>query len=352
MSEGGVASASVVGPPTGMQVRLSSNESPFGPSPHAVEAMTAAVREAHRYPDDQSTQLREAIAAHEGLDVDAVAVGNGSANILMDLIAQQVRGGGDASVLAYARAFIVYRLAAQVHGARYVEAPVGPRYRRDPQALLDRVDATTAIVCIDNPGNPTGDHLRADELRALVEGLPDDVTVVIDEAYHHFARGTDGYATVRELGLEHPRLLVLRTFSKAYALAGQRVGYVHGPAELVQALDAERSRFNVNRVAQAGAVASLADGAHLTATIVGTRDGRDRMVAGLRDLGADVVDGLGNFVLIELGREAAPVVAAYATHGVGVRPLVPYGLDQQIRVTVGTPDEVDAFLDVSAQILS
>ena len=352
-----VASSAAVGPPPGMRVRLSSNESAFGPSPAAVAAAREAAGDAHLYPDDQSVLLREAIAAHERVTFDEVAVGTGSAALLMDAIAHECRDGGD--VLAFERSFIVYRLGARNAGATYVEVPdSGPAdhdgrgYERDVDALLARAGADTRVVLIDNPGNPTNAHVTGDALRSLVEGLPEHVTIVVDEAYHQFAHGQDGYATVSELGLDHPRLLVARTFSKAYALAGLRVGYLVGPTELVGSLDAWRTRFNVTSTAQSAAIASLADIQHLEHTISGTLEGRRRMADGLRALGVPFADGLGNFLTIELGEPSAPVVEAYAWHGVGVRPLEPYGMPEQIRVTVGTPDEVDVFLEASADVLA
>ncbi len=352
-----VASSSAVGPPPGMAVRLSSNEAPFGPSPAAIAAIRDLAPAAHIYPDDQSVALRDALAERLGVTRDEVGLGTGSAALLMDLVAHECRDGGD--VVAFERAFIVYRLAARNVGAGYVEAPTGgpathgaDGYARDVDALLSRVTDATRVVLVDNPGNPTGAHLTGDELRALVEGVPEHVTVAVDEAYNEFAVGQQGFATVRELGLEHPRLLVLRTFSKAYALAGLRLGYVTGPAELVGSLDAWRPRFNVNAAAQVAGLAALADTAHLERTVTGTLEGRARMAAGLRDLGIPFTDGLGNFLTFELGTEAGPVVEAYAHHGVGIRPLAPYGMTQQIRATVGTPSDVDAFLAASADVLA
>lgn len=352
MGEGGVASAAAVGPPPGMDVRLSSNESPFGPSPAVMDAIRDRSSAVHIYPDDQSVTLREALAKQELVDLDRVIVGNGSAGLLMDLILHEAGRDDPGSVLTFERAFIVYKLGAQVAGAPFVEVPVGGRYERAVDDLLGAIDADTRIVLVDNPGNPTGEHLTGDELRHLVDNVPERVTVVIDEAYHHFASGQHGYATVSELDLEHPRLLTVRTFSKAYAMAGLRVGYLIGPPDLTVPLDAQRVRFNVNTVAQAAAVAALGDTTHLERTVTGTLDGRARMAEGLRDIGVPVIEGLGNFVLIELGQPAAPVVQAYAEHGVGVRPLAPYGLLEQIRVTVGTPDEVDRFLEASRDVLS
>ncbi len=354
-----IASASAAGPPPGMAVRLSSNESPFGPAPAALEAIRRAAAEAHLYPDDQATALRERLAAHEGVEAARVAVGTGSAGLLMDAVAHACHGAAAPGVLAFEQAFVVYRLAARNAGAAYLEAPTaGPAsgdedgYARDVGALLDLVDADTRVVLIDNPGNPTGAHLTGEQLTALVAGLPEDVTVVVDEAYHDFATGQRGYATVAELGLAHPRLLVTRTFSKAHGLAGERVGYVLGPPGLVAELDAWRVRFNVTRTAQAAAIASLDEPAHVAACIRGTLEGRARMAHHLRGLGVPVTEGLGNFVTVELGEPAGPVVEAFAGHGVGVRPLAPYGMDEQIRVSVGTPSEVGAFLAAADEVLA
>ncbi|MFT5222117.1 MAG: histidinol-phosphate aminotransferase [Glaciecola sp.] len=354
----GVNVASTVGPPPGARLRLSSNESTFGTSPSAVAAMQAAVTEANLYPDDQSIDLRQAIAAHEGVGLAQVAVGNGSAAMLMNLVAHQLRDGG--SVVAYERGFIVYRVAARNLGVDYLEAPTGgpaegdrDGYGRDPLALLATVRADTKVVFIDNPGNPTGAHLTGEELRAVVEAMPEHVTVVVDEAYHQFAAGQRGYQTASELGLEHPRLMVSRTFSKAYALAGQRVGYLTSEnVDLVAELDGWRARFNVTTSGQAGAIAAMADTAHLAETVRRSLAGRDQMVAGLRKLGVPCTDGLGNFVTLECPANAGPLVEAFFDrHGVGVRPLMPYGMTDQIRVSVGNQQEVSDFLEAAQDVL-
>lgn len=353
----GPIASQTVGPPVGARVRLSSNESPFGPSPAAITAMQDTLGESHRYPDDQSVALRSALADHEDVALEQVAVANGSAALLMDLVPHLC--GPNDEVLAYAHSFIVYRLGAKNAGANYVEVQDGgpaasgtDGYTRDVDELLAGVTDRTKLILIDNPGNPTGAHLTGEQLTQLIGQVPDRVTVVIDEAYHHFATGQRGYLPVRELGLTHPRVLSLRTFSKAHALAGMRVGYIVGPADIVQSLDARRPRFNVTSAAQAAAVASLADRDHLQRTIDGTLAGRDRMAAGLRDLGVPFTDGLGNFLTVECGTPAGPIVEAYGQAGVGVRTLGPYGMDEQFRATIGTPDETEAFLRVSAQVLA
>lgn len=334
-----------------MRVRLSSNESPFGPSPAAVEAARRVLSDAHRYPDDQSRELRAALARHHGVTPVDVAVGTGSAALLMDLIPSLSVGANEPEVLAFARSFVVYRLAAENVGARYREvADAGEG--RDVGSILDALGPDTRVVVIDNPGNPTGAHLTGDALRQLVEALPAPVTLVVDEAYHHFARGQRGYRTVAELGLQRPNVVTLATFSKAYALAGLRVGYALGDPSVIGPLDARRTRFNVTATGQAAALASLGDAEHLERTVRGTLAGRARMEEALTALGVRFTAGLGNFVTLELGVPSAPVVDAFATHGVGVRPLGPYGMDEHVRVTVGTPEEVDAFLAAAERVLA
>jgi histidinol-phosphate aminotransferase len=341
-----------------MRVRLSSNESPYGPSPAAATAARAVVDDLHLYPDDQSVDLRRAVADLEDTPFEAVSIGTGSAAILMDLVPQQTHGRGG-NVVAYERAFIVYRLACRNAGVEYREAPTGgpavggeDGYRRDPQALLDAIDDETRLVVIDNPGNPTGAHLDADGLRAVVAGVPEDVTLLVDEAYWQYGAGQHGYARVRDLDVEHPRLIVTSTFSKAHALAGLRVGYLVGAGDIVRGVDDWRPRFNANAVGQAAALASLADTTHLDRAVANTLEDRERMGQGLRDLGIPFTDGLGNFLTFEVGADAGPVVTDFAEHGIGLRPLVPYGMHEQVRVTVGTADEVDDFLTAAADVLA
>lgn len=353
------AAGAAVGPPPGMRVRLSSNESPFGPSPDAVAAATAVLADAHRYPDDASEMLRAAVATDEAASVPEVAVGTGSAALLMDLLPDRCDGAVDPEVVAFERSFIVYRLAARNAGARYLEVPVGgpasvagPGYERDVERLLAAVTDRTRVVVLDNPANPTGAHVTGAALVHLASQLPEHVTLVVDEAYHHFATGQHGYARARTLGLDHPRVAVVTTFSKAHALAGLRIGSLLGPVELVASADGRRPRFNVTAPAQAAALASLADQQHLAATIAGTLAGRARLAEGLTELGIPHTAGLGNFVTVELGVAAEGVVAAYAARGIGVRALKPYDLHEQIRITVGTPDEVEAVLAASEQVLA
>lgn len=341
-----LAANTAVGPPPGMRVRLSSNESPIGPSPTAVAAAAASLTEVHLYPDDQSTALRERLAAFEGVAIEQVAVATGSAALLMNFVDHQCQKGG--SVLAYERSFIVYRLAARNAGAAYVEAPTGgpatvghDGYARDVDALLDAIDDQTRVIIIDNPGNPTGAHLTGPELAQFVAGVPDDVTLLVDEAYHQFAAGDRGYQAVSELALTHPRLFVTRTFSKAYGMAGFRVGYLTGPAALVAEIDAWRPRFNITVPAQAAALAALDDDDHLARTVEVTLAGREKLATALTSAGIAFTNGLGNFLTLETPGPSDEVVSAFAKQGIGVRPLAPYGMTNQVRISIGLPHEID-----------
>lgn len=341
-----LAANTAVGPPPGMRVRLSSNESPVGPSPKAVAAAQASLAEVHLYPDDQSKALRARLAEFEGVTTEQVAVANGSAALLMNFVDHQCQDGG--AVLAYERSFIVYRLAARNAGAAYVEAPTGgpatvgqDGYARDAQSLLDKIDDQTRVIIVDNPGNPTGVHLTGQELTRLVEGVPDHVTILVDEAYYQFAAGDRGYQTVAELGLDHPRLFVTRTFSKAYGMAGFRVGYLTGPTELVAEIDAWRPRFNLTVPAQAAALAAIDDTDHLASTVEVTTAGRERLAAALTAAGIPFTNSLGNFLTIETPGPSDDAVAAFAEQGIGVRPLAPYGMVNQVRVSIGKPHEID-----------
>lgn len=345
-----VGAAAAMGPPVGMRVRLSSNESPFGPSPRAIEAANKALTEAHRYCDDQARDLRSRLAELAGTSTSRVAVANGSAAALMEAITYACVGHDDAEVLAFGRSFVVYRLAAQNVGARYVEVPgipadtPGQPERRDVAALLAAITPKTRVIAIDNPGNPTGSHLTGDELAHLIAATPPHIMLIIDEAYHHFADGFKGYQTVASLSQTHPRLVTAHTFSKAYALAGMRIGVLYGSEHVITEIDARRPRFNVTAPAQAAALASLDDTHHLAFTVKESIVGRERLAEGLAAMNVKYTEGLGNFVAVDFGVAADPVIATYAEHGVGIRTLVPYGMPHQARVSVGTDEEVDAFL--------
>ncbi len=328
-------------------VKLASNENPLGPSPRALEAARAALADLARYPDGHGHALREAIAARHGVDPACVVLGNGS-NDVLDLIARAFLGPGTEAVMS-AHAFAVYPIATRAAGAEAVMAPARD-FGHDLEAMAARVTARTRVVWIASPNNPTGTRLAPERLRAFLEALPPHVVAVVDEAYHEYAAPA-GEAGALAWVAALPRVVVTRTFSKAYGLAGLRIGYGVAAPEVAELLNRVRHPFNVNAVAQAAARAALADEAHIARSVALNREGMAQLEAGLRDLGLGWIPSAGNFLCVDVGREAAPVYEALLREGVIVRPVAGYGLPRHLRVTVGLPEENRRFLEALARVL-
>ena len=321
-------------------VKLSSNETPLGASPRAVEAMAATAGSTHRYPDGGSTALREAIAAHHGLDVDQIVCGTGSDEILQ-LIATAYASRGD-EVLYVRHGFMVYPIAAQRAGATPVAAP-DVDYTADVDALLASVTPATRVVYLANPNNPTGTMIDESEVRRLRDGLPGDVVLVLDEAYAEYLDDAGfSFAMVRE----HDNVIVTRTFSKIYGLAAERVGWAFGPPAIIGALNKIRAPFNVTSAASAGAIAALADTAWTDAAREHNRTWRAWLAAEIAQLGNAglvAVPSAANFILVTFP-ETGPVTAEAANEhlmadGYLVRWLPSQGLPHGLRISVGTEAE-------------
>jgi histidinol-phosphate aminotransferase len=330
-------------------IKLASNENALGASPRAAAAAREAMAQVHLYPDGAAFRLRARLAAHLGVDEREVAVGAGS-NELIDLLVRAFLDE-DEEVVAPAHAFICYRLAAQTHRRAYREAPNGSRFAIDVDAVLARVTPRTKLLFIANPNNPTGAYLGHASLERLCRALPPRVILALDEAYVEYVDAAD-YPDGLRLRATRERLVLLRTFSKVYGLAGLRVGYAVAPAPLVELLDRVRMPFNVSSIAQAAAVAALDDQEHVARSRALVNEQRPRLSAGISALGFDVFPSVGNFLLIDVprGRSAAGVYAALLRRGVIVRPLQPYGLQTQLRVTVGTAAENARLLDALAEV--
>ena len=267
---------------------------------------------------------------------------------MLDLVARVFLGPGTEAVMGE-HAFAVYPIATRAAGAEAVVAPARD-FGHDLEAMAARVTARTRVVWIANPNNPTGTRLAPERLRAFLEALPPHVVAVVDEAYHEYA------ATVGEQGAVAwlatlPRLVVTRTFSKAHGLAGLRIGYGVAAPEVAELLHRVRQPFNANAVAQAAAEAALADEAHLARSVALNREGMAQLEAGLRDLGLTWIPSAGNFLCVDVGREAAPVYEALLREGVIVRPVAGYGLPRHLRVTVGLLEENRRFLEALARVL-
>lgn len=328
-------------PPTGVSriVRLDSNESALGPSQRAVEAYHAAAIEIHRYPDGGSTVLREALAKHHGLDAGRIVCGNGS-DELISLLCHCYAGEGD-EVLKSRHGFPAYALQAEAAGATSVSAPERS-FTTDVDALLAQVRPSTRIVFIANPNNPTGTFISRSELRRLHAALPHYVLLVIDAAYAEFVTHDD-YEAGTELVEAAQNVVMLRTFSKIYALAGLRIGWAYCGRVIADELNRVRGPYNINSGAQAAALAALDDATALRRAREHNDIWRPWFEQQLASLGFTVNRGVGNFVMVRIGRRPQHAASArefLRTHGILTRALAAYALPEWLRIAVGTEDEI------------
>jgi histidinol-phosphate aminotransferase len=327
-----------MGIPVDSIVKLASNENPLGMSPRARRAVEAALSGIERYPDQ--FDLIAALAERHGVAQEQVVLGNGS-NDVLDLVARVFLAPGRSAVFSR-HAFAVYPLATMSVGAECIVAPA-KHFGHDPAAMLAAIRPDTRIVWIANPNNPTGNFLPHAELRAFIDRIPADVAVVLDEAYTEYlapADRVDTVAWIRDL----PNLLVTRTFSKIYGLAGLRIGFGIGRAEVIDLLNRVRQPFNVNNLALAGAIAALDDHEFLARSYESNRAGMEQIVAGLKRLGLAHSPSHGNFVTFEV-KDGAAVNGKLLQQGVIVRPIGGYGLPNHLRVTIGLETENARFLE-------
>lgn len=316
-------------------VKLASNENPLGPSPKALQAIAGALPNLHRYPDGGGYALRQALSRHWGVPADWLILGNGS-NELLDMVGRSFLMPGD-EVLYARQAFIVYDMVAQVTGATKVAVPL-ENFAHDLPAMQAAITPRTKLVFLANPNNPTGTCVDPRALERFLATVPPDLIVVLDEAYYEYlppeAR-PDALQFVRD----GRRVLVLRTFSKIYGLAGLRIGYGIGPAPLVALLNRVREPFNTNSLAQVAAAAALDDADHVAASRAANEAGRAFLTAECRAMGLAVVPSVANFLLVDTGRPGGQVTDALLRHGVIVRPVAGYGFATHLRITIGTAQE-------------
>ena len=329
--------------------RLASNESPSPPHPRVVEAIAAAAGAMNRYPDPDATLLRRRIAERYDTDPARVAVGNGSCEIL--LAAAEALCEPGAEILYAWPAFSMYPYLPALTGAREVRVPLDEDDVHDLGAMAAEVTAATQLLLLCNPNNPTGTHLPAAEVADLCAGLPDHVTVILDEAYVEFQTHDDVDASV-DLLADLPNLVVLRTFSKCYGLAGLRVGYALGSPKFRAAVDAVRQPFSVNALAQAAGAEAILHQDDVSKRVESTIAERLRVEEGLRELGLATAETHANFSWIDLGdADEADVVAGLAERQIAVRPGTPLGDPGHIRVSYGTAEENGRFLAALAELL-
>jgi histidinol-phosphate aminotransferase len=335
-------------------IKLASNENPLGPSPLAVAAAQAVLQDTARYPEGGGHMLAQRLAEKHAVTRECITLGNGS-NDVLDLIAR-VFLTPEYSAVYSEYAFAVYPIAVLAAGAQARVAPAhdgsrGPAYGHDLAAMLELVDATTRLVFIANPNNPTGTWLAESELEDFIASLPANVMVVVDEAYFEYVSHATYPDTSRWLE-RFPNLIVTRTFSKAYGLAGLRVGYALSHPAVANLLNRVRHPFNVNMVAQAAALAALDDHEYLDRSIRSNHEGMFQLLTGVARLGLAAIESAGNFLAVDTGRSALEVYNALLQEGVIVRPVANYGMPNHLRVTIGRTDENARFLAALEKVLA
>jgi histidinol-phosphate aminotransferase len=328
-------------------VKLASNENPRGPSAAVRAAIAAATRDVCRYPDGNGFALKQALSRCFGVGAEQIVLGNGS-NDVLELVTHAFLRPGDHAV--YSRhAFAVYPLSVKARGATGIEVPAKD-YAHDLPAMRAAITPQTRAIFVANPNNPTGTWIEPQTLKAFIASIPDDVIVVLDEAYNEYLEPSQQAPSAAWTD-EHPNLIVSRTFSKAHGLAALRVGYGIMNASVADMLNRVRQPFNVNALAQAAAIAALADTPYVEESRALNRAGMRELENGARALNRRFIPSHGNFVLIHVG-DAGEVYQSLLRQGVIVRPVANYGLPEYLRVTVGLPSENRRFLDALAIALT
>ena len=328
-------------------VKLASNENPLGIGPRTRAAIEAAAAEVNRYPDGNGYELKLALSKRYGVDMSSIVLGNGS-NDVLELAALAFLGPGRAAVLSQ-HAFAVYPLATQARGARSIVVPA-KAYGHDLEAMAKAIDEETFVVWIANPNNPTGTLATPQALEAFVRRVPERVLIVIDEAYNEYLAPELRAETVKWLK-RHPNVVVTRTFSKAYGLAGLRVGYALAHPSVADVMNRVRQPFNVNSMALAAAQAALNDMEFVARSYAANLQGMRQLEDGARALGIEFIPSHANFITVRVGK-AGEVYKRLLRRGVIVRPVGGgYGLPEHLRVTVGTAQENERFLDALAASL-
>jgi histidinol-phosphate aminotransferase len=329
-------------------IKLASNENPLGPSPKVVRALRGALAEVHRYPDGSAYELTCALAARLEVPPEAILLGNGSNEVIDIAVRTFLRPGEE--VVSAAGAFVVYQLATQAAGGVNVVVPMRA-HTHDLPAMAAAVTPRTRFVFVANPNNPTGTFVTEREVERFLGALPPGVIAVFDEAYFEYVARRTFPDTLRRVRAGLP-VFCLRTFSKAYAIAGLRIGYLVGPPEHVLEMNKVREPFNTNHLGQVAALAALGDERHLRRVVRVNRRERERLADELSAQGLEVVPSEANFLLFGVARDGGAVYQALLRRGVIARPVANYGYPRHLRVTVGTPAENDRFLGALREALA
>jgi histidinol-phosphate aminotransferase len=326
-------------------IKLASNENPLGPSPKAIEAMQQAVQQVHIYPDGASYRLRQALAKKHGVEMENLILGCGS-NEIIEFIGHAFLKPGD-QIITAEHAFLVYKLMAKVFGAETLEVP-NPGYVHDLDAMAAAITPRTKEIFVANPNNPTGTLVSQEQIDRFMAQVPEHVTVVFDEAYYEFLDNPPDTLKYVKAGRN---VIILRTFSKIQGLAGTRVGYGIGPKEVIDVLQRTRQPFNINSIAQAGALAGLLDEAHQQRTKQITDEGRSYLEAEFAGMGLEYVPSYANFVLVKVG-DGNAVFKAMMDRGIIIRAMASYKLPEWVRISVGTQEQNQRCIQALKEVLA
>jgi len=329
-------------------IKLASNENPLGPSPRAIEAIKGMLKSLHLYPDDTSYYLKNKLSEHLNIPVDYIITGNGSCE-LIHLVAKACINPGEKVVLSKPT-FIMGKIESQIFEADLVEIPVKDN-GHDIGAIIDALDNKTKLLYIDNPNNPLGSMLTAEELDRVVKSLPENTLLIVDEAYREYITREDFPETIDYVrkGLN---VVVLRTFSKIYGLAGLRIGYGIARPEIINILHRVRLPFNVNSIAQKAAIAALDDTEHIERSRKLVEEGKKFLYKEFEKMGIYYIPSEANFVTIKLEMDAKEINSKLMKKGIIARPLNPYGLKNYLRVTIGSLEGNAKFIDALKEIIT
>lgn len=330
-------------------IKLASNENCFGPSPKAIEAIRKNLKNINRYPESSSFYLRKKLAALLGVDERSIIFGNGSDEVICIAIRAFIREGDE--VIIAKPTFLVYEIASQVASAKVKLVPMTRDFRYDLREMKKAVTPNTKMIFIANPDNPTGTYVTKKGLDEFLEGLPGNVIVFLDEAYFEFAhKSFKDYPNGLDY-LKKPNVIIARSFSKAYGLAGLRIGYGISSVELAGYMERVREPFNINLLAQVGAAAALSDRAFLKKTLNYVEQEREYLYAAFRKLGVEYVRSATNFIIVDVKTDCKAVFNALLKEGVIVRDMNAWGLNTFIRVTLGTRKENIRFIKALKKVI-
>jgi histidinol-phosphate aminotransferase len=328
-------------------IKLASNENALGASPKALAAAQIALANAHFYPDGGCFELKQTLAKFLNMHANQLTIGNGSENVL-EIIVKAYLSRGDAAVISQ-YAFLTIPLLIKSHGAEIIKVPAS-HFGHDIPGIIAAVNEQTRIIFIVNPNNPTGTYIPHDDLILLLNSISPEILVVMDEAYNEYIDQPD-YPDTLKLLASYPNMVVTRTFSKAYGLAALRVGFAASSPEIADILNRARMPFNVNTIAAVAARAALLDQDHVARSIVMNKQGMLQMEAGLKKLNVNYIPSLGNFIAIDVQQSAAEIYQQLLQLGVIVRPLTAYDMPNYIRVTIGTAEQNERFLQALQTVI-